>query len=104
VKSILDFNETLYKDIRKALGTDPSESNKLAESFLILVQFLKMYSIYCQNRPNSIAAQERCRKKYPKFDKFIEEAQKEGTNGQTFDSFLVKPVQRFVQKYLSFYA
>lgn len=96
MKSILDFNETLYKDIRKALGTNPSESNKLAETFMILVQFLKMYSIYCQNRPNSISAQERCRKKSPKLDKFVEEAQNQLPGAQTMDSFLVKPVQRYV--------
>jgi hypothetical protein len=52
-----------------------------------------MYSIYCQNRPNSIEAQERCKKKYPKFSKFLDD-QMATTNGLSLDSYLVKPVQR----------
>ena len=70
-KSILDFNETLYKELRRTLGSKEASGSKVGDTFLGLVGFLKMYSIYCQNRPNSLEAQERCKKKHPKFLKFL---------------------------------
>lgn len=54
-----------------------------------------MYQLYCQNRPNSIATQERCLKTIKKYAASIEEIlQSERVNQQPLDSFLVKPVQR----------
>jgi hypothetical protein len=37
-KSILDFNETLYKELRKTLGSKEASGDKVGSTFLPLVR------------------------------------------------------------------
>jgi hypothetical protein len=89
----MDLHDTLLVDMKEAMAESAKAgSGKLTATFLKIVDFLRIYSVYCANRGHAISAAERCRKKYSKFDRLLTEGEQ---CGESLDSFLIKPVQRY---------
>eukprot|EP01122_Echinamoeba_exundans_P009828 TRINITY_DN3539_c0_g1_i1.p1 TRINITY_DN3539_c0_g1~~TRINITY_DN3539_c0_g1_i1.p1 ORF type:complete len:643 (-),score=123.68 TRINITY_DN3539_c0_g1_i1:91-2019(-) len=103
VRAIADVHENLFRDLSVAVMACCTQrsTKQLTQVFCNAAEQLGVYSVFCGNSQYSTPALEKCRKKYPKFEKFVAEAEK---SGQRLESFLIKPVQRLCRYPLLFTA
>lgn len=103
--STIFSNVTTLKNVNKQLVSDlaccgkPNESGKppmqVGGVFQQFAAILKVYSFYCNGQIQAFATVEQCRKKYPLFEKFLEELMNDSdTRGLPLISYLIKPTQR----------
>jgi hypothetical protein len=104
VEAILGFNEKLYIALRKSLGRgELAGGSRVGTVFYRLADFLKMYTIYCQNHKNAVDSTIRCAKKYREFGQFLDkQSALPEVNGLFLKDYLIKPVQRLCKYPLLF--
>eukprot|EP01087_Luapelamoeba_hula_P011975 TRINITY_DN3330_c1_g2_i1.p1 TRINITY_DN3330_c1_g2~~TRINITY_DN3330_c1_g2_i1.p1 ORF type:complete len:933 (+),score=196.33 TRINITY_DN3330_c1_g2_i1:160-2958(+) len=72
-----------------------TEGKLIGEAFLSVMQYLKMYKIYCANQPASLKVLEACQTENAHFAAFLLECIEDPRcRGLTLFSYLIKPVQR----------
>jgi len=100
---ILGINQALYKSVRENMGviTDQSSVKSMANAFLQMADYLKMYTGYIDNYDSALEKLQECRKKYPKFAKFESETAKKA-QVLRIDDLIVRPVQRICKYPLLF--
>jgi len=111
VQTIFILNEEVYKSLKinfndQQAGKDEKSligQGSFGEVFLHFVDFLKIYTLYCNNHNNSLERHTACRKKYSSYDKFISEAEEnEKCQGLQLKDYLIKPIQRLCKYPLLF--
>eukprot|EP01130_Rhizamoeba_saxonica_P004282 TRINITY_DN1751_c0_g1_i2.p1 TRINITY_DN1751_c0_g1~~TRINITY_DN1751_c0_g1_i2.p1 ORF type:complete len:454 (-),score=71.96 TRINITY_DN1751_c0_g1_i2:56-1417(-) len=110
VEALVEFNETLYKQMSATLNfsqgviNDPQEFGRkeLGRVFLALADFLKIYVMYCMNHVSSLEVHAACMKKYKAYNAFVKDAQENQCNGLLIKDYLIKPVQRLCKYPLLF--
>ncbi|ELR18659.1 RhoGEF domain containing protein [Acanthamoeba castellanii str. Neff] len=90
---LLHVNSELYDDISKRVKETNGE--ELGQCFVLLADYLKMYSQYCSNQAAAREAVVNASKTNPRFRAFQEKmAVNPELNGLTLRDYLIKPVQR----------
>eukprot|EP01121_Diplochlamys_sp_Union-15-3_P011158 TRINITY_DN3200_c0_g2_i5.p1 TRINITY_DN3200_c0_g2~~TRINITY_DN3200_c0_g2_i5.p1 ORF type:complete len:260 (-),score=49.27 TRINITY_DN3200_c0_g2_i5:2-754(-) len=113
VEFLLGFNEELYRSLRKALGhiggQSPSETEgtkggaRLGDVFIKLGDFLKMYTVYCNNHTKALENIVKCQQKNQKFAKLLERnSALPECKGLALKDYTIKPVQRLCKYPLLF--
>jgi len=84
-------------------ATASDNSSNLGTVFIQLVNFLKIYTIYCNGYNKSLEVLTRCEKDNPVFAVFLKTTeQKTECNGLRLRDFLIKPIQRLCKYPLLF--
>jgi RhoGEF domain len=97
VSVLITINKELLTDLEKERHRSRVEQRrmKVAPTFLQLADFLKMYSVYCNNQAHAFATVEALQRRSKRFREFLETAMSvPQTKGLSLLSFLIKPVQR----------
>jgi len=97
VNVLIKINKELLADLEKERHRSSTEERLMmvAPTFLQLADFLKMYSIYCNNQSHAFSAVETLQRRNRRFREFLQTAQAlPQTKGLSLLSFLIKPVQR----------
>eukprot|EP01103_Thecamoeba_quadrilineata_P019369 TRINITY_DN7811_c0_g1_i1.p1 TRINITY_DN7811_c0_g1~~TRINITY_DN7811_c0_g1_i1.p1 ORF type:complete len:1075 (+),score=239.15 TRINITY_DN7811_c0_g1_i1:45-3269(+) len=91
---LLGVSHELLKDLGKENAID-----NVGSSFCFMMDFLKLYAVYCTNHPQAVLLLDSLRKSNSKFDSFLKDQQENLLcRGLPLNGFLIKPVQR-VTKY-----
>eukprot|EP01103_Thecamoeba_quadrilineata_P003096 TRINITY_DN12919_c0_g1_i1.p1 TRINITY_DN12919_c0_g1~~TRINITY_DN12919_c0_g1_i1.p1 ORF type:complete len:871 (+),score=169.84 TRINITY_DN12919_c0_g1_i1:170-2782(+) len=92
--TLLGVSHELLKDLEKEEAI-----NNVGSTFCFMIEFLKLYAVYCTNHPEAVLMLDSCRKNFNKLDSFLKEQQENPLcRGLPLNGFLIKPVQR-VTKY-----
>jgi len=104
LETLCPFHEQMLSQMEEAIANaDRNDSANLGAVFLSLVNFLKMYTLYCNGYKKSLEILTKCEKDnsaFPHFVKAIE--QKPECNGLHLRDYLIKPIQRLCKYPLLF--
>jgi len=70
--SVVGCNQQLLGQLEAKLASWTDEDGCVGKIFLGLVDYLKMYTMYINNYNMSVTSVTACKKKFPKFAKFLE--------------------------------
>eukprot|EP01103_Thecamoeba_quadrilineata_P009275 TRINITY_DN1900_c0_g1_i2.p1 TRINITY_DN1900_c0_g1~~TRINITY_DN1900_c0_g1_i2.p1 ORF type:complete len:871 (+),score=274.28 TRINITY_DN1900_c0_g1_i2:108-2615(+) len=91
---LLGVSHELLKDLEKEDSID-----NVGSTFCFMMDFLKLYAVYCTNHPQAVRLLNLLRRTVPKFDQYLKDQQSNKLcRGSQLSGFLIKPVQR-VTKY-----
>lgn len=99
-ESILNYNRLLLVQLEERVAKW-SVSQRLGDIFLLISNYLKIYSQYCSNYNEAMRILSEC-KKQSKFKKFLEELKKKchDIEHRGLEDYLIRPVQRIPRYYL----
>lgn len=92
--SNLEMLVGVNQEIMKGLKDDPN-GDRTGQTFLGLMHYFKMYTVYCANQPHSDSTHTKCKAKNPAYASFLDECMADPRcRGLTLQSYLIKPIQR----------
>ncbi|KAL6048045.1 DH domain-containing protein, variant 2 [Balamuthia mandrillaris] len=92
-EAIVGVSQEILKHLEKNVGTDGSYL--VGKTFLELVEFIKMYTVYCGNQPVALSTLDKCKASNTAFAAFLNECMSDPRcRGLNLFSFLIKPIQR----------
>lgn len=99
-ESILNYNKLLLAELETRVEKW-SVSQRLGDTFLLISNFLKIYTQYCSNYSEAMRILSEC-KKQTKFKKFLDELKKKchDIEHRGLEDYLIRPVQRVPRYYL----
>lgn len=99
-ESILNYNKLLLLQLEERVAKW-SVSQRLGDIFLLIANFLKIYSQYCSNYNEAMRILSEC-KKQTKFKKFLDDLKKRSHDieHRGLEDYLIRPVQRIPRYYL----
>jgi hypothetical protein len=99
-ESILNYNRHLLDQLEVRVSKW-SVSQRLGDIFLLISNFLKIYTQYCSNYNEAMRILSEC-KKQSKFKKFLDELKKKchDIEHRGIEDYLIRPVQRIPRYYL----
>lgn len=99
-ESILNYNKLLLLQLEERVAKW-SVSQRLGDIFLLIANFLKIYSQYCSNYNEAMRILAEC-KKQTKFKKFLDDLKKRSHDieHRGLEDYLIRPVQRIPRYYL----
>eukprot|EP00026_Physarum_polycephalum_P003301 Phypoly_transcript_03311.p1 GENE.Phypoly_transcript_03311~~Phypoly_transcript_03311.p1 ORF type:complete len:722 (+),score=144.11 Phypoly_transcript_03311:157-2322(+) len=99
-ESILNYNRHLLLQLEERVSKW-SVSQRLGDIFLLISNFLKIYTQYCSNYSEAMRILSEC-KKQSKFKKFLDELKKKchDIEHRGIEDYLIRPVQRIPRYYL----
>jgi protein subunit release factor A len=93
IQQLIEVNKMLLTDMVQRVKE--TNGDELGDSFLLLGDYLKMYSTYCSNQSVSREMLDKCRKESKLFKAFLQRASQDPrTNHLMLRDYLIKPVQR----------
>eukprot|EP01103_Thecamoeba_quadrilineata_P013698 TRINITY_DN3880_c0_g1_i1.p1 TRINITY_DN3880_c0_g1~~TRINITY_DN3880_c0_g1_i1.p1 ORF type:complete len:640 (-),score=125.84 TRINITY_DN3880_c0_g1_i1:16-1908(-) len=94
IEMILSINRELLEDFESSL-TKSQSICYIGEVFIKKTDYLKLYTIYCNNHPHSRQTIKECIQSNHHFAEFLKECESDPrSRNQTLLSFLIKPIQR----------
>jgi len=99
-ESVLNYNRLLLVQLEERVKKW-SVSQRLGDIFLMISNYLKIYSQYCSNYHEAMRVLSEC-KKQPRFKKFLDELKKRSHDieHRGLEDYLIRPVQRIPRYYL----
>ena len=92
-------NEDENNDDKKQSGTTTTV-HRVASAFQYIVQYFRLYSVYCGNYQKSLRRLSELRRIHPMLDRFVDKCSQ--TSGTGLQTLLIKPIQR-ICKYPLFF-
>lgn len=90
VDALLDLSKNLYHAL---VDVKFGPNSRIAEVFINMVPYFKIYFIYCNNYNTSIKTLKALKKESPKFLRFLQHQEKHFFKSD-LENYLIKPVQR----------
>ena len=98
-EQLLSVAEALLDELRKAGRPE----DVVAQSFISVAPYFKLYASYCKNYTTALETAQRCRNQSDGFAEFLKsQSSRQESRGLQLESFLIKPVQRLLKYPLFF--